>query len=179
MGLPKKPVDQLQFTRGGRAERRTFPVSVPRVALVAPPPPAGLKAAGRAVWEAYWTDPVSLAATRVDGYDIARYCRLHDEREAVEKRIAGRSQYGGDVIEGMNGPILNPLHRVRKELTREIEKLREMLGILPLARMRLGLVQTQRDIGVADLRRRLDRAGEATDAIEAEATEVVELDGLG
>jgi hypothetical protein len=45
--------------------------------------------------------------------------------------------------------------------------------------MRLGLVQTQRDIGVADLRRRLDRSDEAREAIEAEATEVVELDGLG
>jgi hypothetical protein len=97
----------------------------------------------------------------------------------VERRIKGRSQYGGDVIEGMNGPILNPLHRVRKDLTREIEKLREMLGILPLARMRLGLVQTQRDIGVADLRRRLDRGERAAEAIEAEATEVVDLDGLG
>jgi P27 family predicted phage terminase small subunit len=179
MNRPQKPVDQLQFTRGGRAERRTFPVAVPREALVAPPAPKALGAAGKAVWEAYWTDPVSLAATKVDGYDIARYCRLHDEREAVERRIKGRSQYGGDVIEGMNGPILNPLHRVRKELTREIEKLREMLGILPLARMRLGLVQTQRDIGVADLRRRLDRGERAAEAIEAESTEVVDLDGLG
>lgn len=185
MNKPQKPASQLQFQRGGRAERRTFPVVVPREELVAPPAPAGLKATGAAVWEAYWTDPVSLAATRADGHDIARYCRLHDERAAVERQIARRGhEHGGHVIEGVNGPILNPLHRVRRELTREIEKLREQLGILPLARMRLGLVQTQRDIGVADLRRRLDRSDEARDAIEAEATAVgeagdVDLDNLG
>jgi P27 family predicted phage terminase small subunit len=142
----QKPVSQLQNPRGGRAERRTLTV-VESGPLEIPAAPEGLKAAGRAVWEAYWGDRVSLAATVVDGPEIARYCMLHDERAAVEKRIKGRSQYGGDVIEGMNGPILNPLHRVRKELTREIEKLREQLGILPLARMRLGLVTVQAEHG--------------------------------
>jgi phage terminase small subunit len=181
MNKPRKPVDQLQFQRGGRAERRTFPVAVPDAPLVAPPAPEGLKDAGRAVWVAYWSDPVSLAATPVDGYDIARYCQLHDQREAIERKLArSKNEGGGHVIDGVNGPALNPLHRARKEYTREIEKLREQLGILPLARMRLGLVQTKRDLGVSDLRRRLDRSDDARDAIEAECVEAdVNLDELG
>jgi P27 family predicted phage terminase small subunit len=175
MNQAQKPVSQLQNPRGGRAERRTFPVIVPREQLVAPAPPRGLKATGRAVWEAYWSDPVCLAATRVDGFDIARYCVLHDRRDAQERLLAKE----GATVEGYAGDVINPRFRIVKELTREIEKYREQLGVLPLARMRLGLVQTQRDIGVADLRRRLDRSDEAREAIEAEATEVVELDGMG
>lgn len=142
-----------------------------------PPLPKGLRGAGAVMWAAYWADPVSCAASGVDGYDIGRYCLLLSQREGEERK----AKREGVTIEGMNGPILNPRYRVIKEITREIEKLREMLGVTPLARMRLGLVQTQRDIGVADLRRRLDRSDEARGVIEAEATEVadVDLDQLG
>jgi hypothetical protein len=116
--------------------------------LEVPPTPEGLGPAGAAAWQSYWSDRVSLAATVADGPDIARYCALHDEREAVEAKIRGAKRYGGGhVIEGMNGPMLNPLHRVRKELTREIEKYREQLGILALPRMRLGLVAVQAEHG--------------------------------
>lgn len=175
VGRPQKQVSQLQNRRADRVERRTFPIAVPHEPLVAPPAPRGLKAAGKVVWEQYWTDPVSCAATRADGYDIAQYCALHDRLEGIAKAI----EKEGDVTEGMNGPILNPLWRAYKIVEARIAKYREQLGILPLARMRLGLVQTQREIGVADLRRRLDRSDEARGAIEAECSESdVNLDEL-
>lgn len=174
-GKPQKPVSQLQFARGGRGERRSFPVVVPDAPLVPPPPPAGLRSLGKEVWAAYWSDPVSCAASPVDGYDIARYCRLVDLRNKYERRM---EREGGTQATIIGGERPHGLFGVVKELTREIEKLREQLGILPLARMRLGLVKTQRDLGVADLRRRLDRSDEAREAIESEATEVVDLDAL-
>lgn len=173
MNKPRKPVDQLQFKRGGRAERRTFPLAVPDALPPAPPAPRGLTGGGKAMWDAYWSDPVSCAATVADGYDIARFCLLIGRRESEERKLRKE----GITVEGYAGPVANPRIRVVRELTREIEKYREQLGILPLARMRLGLVQTKREIGRADLMRRLERHEEATGVIEAEA-EVVNLDEM-
>lgn len=174
-GKAQKPTSQLQNPRGGRGERRTFPILVPEGELVAPPAPKGLRSAGREAWERYWTDPVCCAATRVDGYDIARYCQLLDRRATYERRLA-KSPTQLTIA----GERPAAIFLVVKELTREIEKLREQLGILPLARMRLGLVQTQRDIGRADLLRRLERSEEAREALEDDAIEgeVVNLDEL-
>lgn len=138
----QKPVDQLQFKRGGRAERRTLTVVTDSAPLEVPPMPKGLRGSGKRQWEAYWGDRVSLAATPVDGYDIERYCRLLDERDTL-KRAALRMP----VVQHIYGETPNPRWRIVKELTREIEKLREQLGILPLARMRLGLVSVQAEHG--------------------------------
>ncbi len=138
----QKPVSQLQNPRGGRAERRTLTVVAESTPLEVPPLPKGLRASGKRQWAAYWGDRVSLAATPVDEYDIERYCRLLDERDSL-KRAALRNP----VVQHIYGETPNPRWRIIKELTREIEKLREQLGILPLARMRLGLVTVQAEHG--------------------------------
>lgn len=167
---------QLQNPRGGRADRRTFPIAVPAEMPPAPGPPPDLKAEGLEVWAAYWSDPVSCAATDVDRYDIARYCRLIDRRAVLERAVRRRP-----VVKNDYGEQPNPRFKIIRELSREIEKTREQLGILPLARMRLGLVQTQRDLGVEDLRRRLARQAEGGGPQEPEGTieaEVVVLDDL-
>lgn len=138
----QKPASQLQNPRGGRAERRMLTVVTDNAPLEVPPMPKGLRASGKRQWEAYWGDRVSLAATGVDAYDIERYCRLLDERDTL-KRAALRKP----VVQHIYGETPNPRWRIVKELTREIEKLREQLGILPLARMRLGLVSVQAEHG--------------------------------
>lgn len=148
----QKPVSQLQNPRGGRAERRMLTVVTDSAPLEIPPLPKGLRASGKRQWEAYWSDRVSLAATVVDGYDIERYCRLLDERDTL-KRAALRKP----VVQHIYGETPNPRWRIVKELTREIEKLREQLGILPLSRMRLGLVSVQAEHGRRSLPPEPDR----------------------
>lgn len=181
-GRPQKPANQLQNPRGGRLERRSFPVEVPREPLKAPRCPNGLGKAGAAIWQAYWTDPVSLTASGVDGYAIAEYCRLHDRIEAIEAELDGEQDEEGNtryVVGGANGPILNPLLRALKLFVDRRDRLSEKLGVTALNRQRLGLVATQREIGVADLRQRLERGKRATEAIEAECVEAdVNLDAM-
>ena len=144
-----KPVEQLQFRRGGEAERRTLAVVVPPGARTIPACPRSLKGIGRVVWRAYWSDPVSLAATAVDAYDVHRYCALVQKREALE-RVADAAP----LVEGYAGMMLNPRYKLIHEYSREIELLRNMLGILPLARMKLGLVQAQTAVTVGELKRK-------------------------
>ncbi len=159
-GKPQKPTDQLQFRRGGRAERRTLaveaPGGAPATAPAAPKAPKGLEQLGRRVWKAYWADPVSRAASGVDLYDVERYCRLLDQRAAWEAQLIAQP-----TVTNEYGEQPHPLFKLVKELTREIEKLREQLGILPLARMRLGLVTTQQKATAADLRAKLRREATA------------------
>lgn len=138
----QKPVSQLQNPRGGRAERRTLTVVANSAPLEVPPPPKGLRATGKRQWVAYWSDRVSLAAVGVDEYDIERYCRLLDRRDTLERAVLKIP-----VVQHLYGEAVNPRWRIIKELTREIEKLREQLGILPLSRMRLGLVTVQAEHG--------------------------------
>lgn len=180
-GRPQKQVADLQFTRGGRLDRRAFPVEVPREALKAPRRPNGLGRAGAAIWDSYWTDPVSLTASGVDGHAIAEYCKLHDRIEAIERELDKEQKEGESsayVVGGANGPILNPLLRALKLFVDRRDRLSEKLGVTALNRQRLGLVATKREIGVSELRRRLDRSDVARDAIEATATEVVNLDEM-
>jgi hypothetical protein len=77
---------------------------------------------------------------------------------------------------------VNPRLALVKELTREIEKTREHLGILPLARIRLNIAENAEKSGVAGPAAQAGRRGRRQGpegAIEAEATEVVDLDALG
>lgn len=165
---PQKPVSQLQNPRGGRAERRTLRVVEPAERKL-PRVPSDLGERGRVIWRAYWRDPVSLAATGVDIYDIHRYCQLIEQREGLEAQIAARP-----LVENGYGEGPNPLTRIVKELTREIEKTRDMLGILPLSRMRLGIAVVQAESGKHDLREKLQRGTPAD-----EPAGVIDLDELG
>lgn len=168
-GKPHKPTNQLQNQRGGRAERRTLRVVEPSERRKLPRVPRDLGERGAVIWRAYWADPVSLAATGVDIYDIHRYCQLIDQRAELETKIAAKP-----IVENGYGEGPNPLTRIVKEMTREIEKTREQLGILPLARMRLGLVTVQQESGLHDLRQKMERA-KPTD----EPAGVINLDELG
>jgi len=172
-GRPRKPVEQLQYRGDGREERRSLRVVAPGEARKMPACPRDLTGVGRVAWRAYWADPVSLAATGVDAYDIHRYCRLLARREALEEQVAAEP-----VVDGYAGPTVNPLHKLVRELTREIEKYREMLGILPLARMRLGLVQAQAAVTVGELRRQLARPRREEHEPRADERPVIDLEHL-
>lgn len=168
-GKPQKPASTLQSHRDARGDRRTLRVVEPSTPRKVPRVPKDLGPRGAVIWRAYWTDPVSLAATGVDIYDIHRYCQLIEQREELEAHIAAHpislNEYGEQP---------NPRFRMVKELTREIEKTREQLGILPLARMRLGLVKVQQESGLHDLREKVKRSQPRD-----EPAGVIDLDELG
>lgn len=140
-----------------------------------PTPPKGLPKDLLVVWEAFWEDRISTLVKPADAYDVGRYFLLLAEREKHERAIRAKPLVAGS----MGQQVVNPRIALVKELSREIEKTREHLGILPLSRLRLNIAEhTETLSGLAALRQSLD-GGKASAPIEAEATEVVDLDGLG
>jgi len=159
-GKPQKRASDLQFKRGGRQERRALRVVAPgERRQAAPRVPKDLGELGRAVWRAYWHTDASLAVTAADMYDLHRYCRLIERREAIERDIyepLDEETHAGLLVTGSMGQAaVNPKLAIVKELSREIERTREQLGILPLASMRLGVTKVTQDNGLADLHRKL------------------------
>lgn len=178
MNKPQKPVGELQYKREGRAERRTLRVVVPTEHREPPATPTGLQRGAQRRWREFWKSAVSLAVDMAaDGEAIHRWIHDVSERERLQP-LADKTP----LVKGSTGQLVkNPLYGVIDGLDRAIAHAEEHFGMTPLSRMRLGLVATQRDLGVADLRRKLDgrQAAPHEDAIEAEATEVVDLDALG
>ncbi len=159
----------------GSAHRGETPLTLvpPDARREVPPIPEGLPKALHVVWEAFWEDRISTLVHPADAYDVGRYFVLLAEREKHERAIRAKPL----VLGSMGQQVVNPRLTLVKELTREIEKTREHLGILPLSRIRLNIADNAEKSGVADLRRKL--AGGKAEPIEAEATEVVDLDALG
>lgn len=89
----------------------------------------------RPVWDAFWGDPVSQMVTGADHYDIGRYFTLLGKRDTIQGQVLAHPTVEGS----MGQDVVNPKLAILKELNREIEKLRDQLGVLPLARMRLGV----------------------------------------
>lgn len=170
----QKPAEQLKGRSSRYRGSSTLVLVHPEDRRVVPRQPRGLGSVGRACWRAYWTDPISEVATGADLQDIVRYCHLVDRRAALERDLADEP-----TVENEYGKQPNPLFKLTKELTREIEKTREQLGILPLARMRLGIATTQRATSVMDLRARLDRPPVAERRASATPSdEVIDLEAL-
>lgn len=142
-----------------------------------PAPPEALPVGLHPLWAAFWEDRISTLVRPADGYDVGRFFLLLAEREKHERALRRKPL----VLGSMGQEVVNPRLAIVKELTREIEKTREHLGILPLSRLRLGIAENvEKTSGVAALRAQLDRHEEREDdAIEAEATEVVDLDAIG
>ncbi|MBM7770906.1 P27 family predicted phage terminase small subunit [Actinokineospora baliensis] len=67
---------------------------------------------------------------------VARYCELHDRRDAFLRRIAA----DGVVTEGSTGqPVAHPLLRFVESTEREMRAIETVLGLNLESRLRLGL----------------------------------------
>lgn len=176
-GKRQKTSSELQGY--GSAHRGEAPLTLvpPDARREVPAPPPELPMALRPVWDAFWDDRVSQLIKPADHYDVRRYFLLLGEREKHERAIRAKPLVTGS----MGQRVMNPRLALVKELTREIEKTREHLGILPLARIRLNIADNAEKSGIADLRRKLDGGGrqEPEGAIDAATTSVVDLDALG
>ncbi len=84
------------------------------------------------------------------------------ERERLERKV-GKAP----IVPGTAGQdTLNPLYKRLEELTREIEKYRQELGILPLSRMRLGVATGHARSALEEMREQLRWREEAQAAVE-------------
>ena len=159
-GQRQKPVQNLAFRRGGRGREVTIPTHSPLEEAPAPPP--RLTRAVAEHWEAYWSDPISRLVTEATVYDVRRYFSALAERERLERK-AGKAP----IVAGSAGQdTLNPLYDRIEELTREIEKYRQELGILPLARMRLGVATGHARSALEEFRERLNQRAAEPEVIE-------------
>lgn len=138
-----------------------------------PDPPERLPQSLHQLWWAFWEDRISTLVKPADAYDVGRFFLLLAEREKHERAIRAKPL----VLGSMGQEVVNPRLALVKELSREIEKTREHLGILPLSRIRLGIAENvEKASGVKALRDRLDGGEQQTQQIEAEA--IVNLDEL-
>lgn len=174
-GKRQKTSGELQGYGSAHRGEATLTLVPPDARREVPDPPKGLPEGLHAVWASFWASRISTLVEPADAYDVGRYFLLLAEREKHERAIRAKP-----LVEGSMGQqVPNPRLMIVKELTREIEKTREQLGILSLARLRLNIAENVERNGIADLRRKLDGGGAQREPIEAEATAVVDLDALG
>lgn len=180
-GKRQKPAEQLQGKGSAHRGETSLHLVAPDERREVPAPPEKLPAALLLAWDAFWADRVSTLIKPVDHYDVARYFTLLAERDKHARAIKAKP-----LVTGSTGnQVINPRLALVKELTREIEKLRDHLGILPLARLRLGIAEDTKTVsGIEALRAGLNK-GQGDEPsrggngpIEAEMRRVVNLDGL-
>lgn len=131
----QKPAEQLQGKGSRYTGSSTLALVPPDARRDIPAYPAKAPKKYEPVWDAFWSDPVAQMVTGVDHYDIGRYFTLLGKRDTIQGQV-----FAHPTVEGSMGQdVVNPKLAILKELNREIEKLRDQLGILPMARMRLGV----------------------------------------
>jgi hypothetical protein len=154
----QKPSEQLQG-RGSRFKGQptlTLTLVRPDDRRAVPEFPEYLDPAYRPVWDAYWEDPVSKLVTRADEYDLGRYFMLLAHRDKLQGEALADPITKGS----MDQDVPNPRFRIVAQLNREIEKYREQLGVLALARMKLGLATgLAQEATARGIRAQLDAAG--------------------
>lgn len=131
----QKSPEQLQGKGSRYTGSSTLALVQPDARRPLPAYPPKLREAYRVVWDAFWADPVAQMVTGADHYDIGRYFTLLGKRDTLQGQVLAHPTVEGS----MGQDVVNPKLAILKELNREIEKLRDQLGILPLARMRLGV----------------------------------------
>jgi hypothetical protein len=123
----QKPVDLLQFRRGGRG--RALQVVDDGDRRV-PPLPRGARGVGpvaRQAWRDLWQSVVRAAVDqRADADLLLEYVLLIDERERLRAAMA-------------EGQVSTAMVSRMGQVERQVQKLREHLGLTPLARFRLQL----------------------------------------
>ncbi|MCL6644813.1 MAG: hypothetical protein K6U88_07525 [Dehalococcoidia bacterium] len=126
-GQRQKPVELLQFRRGGRDKALVVYDDGDRTV---PPLPRGcgrVGAVARRAWRELWSSPVrAVIDPAADAEALRKSILLVDEREQLRARMAA---------EGPTGPVVARMAQVE----RQVQRLREHLVLTPLARFRLQL----------------------------------------
>jgi P27 family predicted phage terminase small subunit len=165
----QKPVSELQYKRGDRAERRTLQLVQPDQRRPAPDMPKDLEPGAQRAWRKFWR---SQSAGGIDlDSDLAAILRWIHCLSEVERLqpLADKTP----LVKGSTGQLTaNPLYGVIASLKREVERYEEHFGMTSLSRMRLGIATVQHAASVHDLTARLERRRAEPDAIEAEVLDL-------
>ena len=126
-GQRQKPVELLQFRRGGRDRALVVYDDGDRTV---PPLPRGcgrVGAVARQAWRELWSSPVrAVLDRRADGEALREYVLLVDERERLRTCMAAGER---------TAPVVARMAQVE----RQVQRLREHLALTPLSRFRLQL----------------------------------------
>lgn len=164
-GQRQKPNDLLVNKRGGRAKALTVIKRDDR--FVAPAPPPGLRAYGKAVWADFWTSDVSGAVNMAaHGEDLAWWIRCVDERQHLWDILKA-----APLVKGSHGQLMqNPLVRSIRELTHDIQVASDRFGMTPLAQFRMQFTVSEAGKSANELLRMLSEG--------LPSDEVIDLDDL-
>ncbi len=145
-GQRQKPADQLINKRGGRAKALTVRKRDP--AFIAPSPPSGLRAYGKARWEQFWQSDNAMAVdVNAHAEDLARWIKCVDERERLWEILKK-----APVIKGSHGQLIrNPLSLQIRDLTSEIAWLSDRFLMNPLAEFRAQFTASEAGKSAAEL----------------------------
>lgn len=128
--------------------------------------PADVGERGAAVWSAAWRSAPWL--TEQDAATLEALVRLEDEAATYRAALV---EHGAILTEVMISPkgdvvgerfVANPAEAMLRRVERSVREFRAALGLTPVARARLGLVEVESQSKLEALRSRHPRAGRAT-----------------
>ena len=145
MPRQKKPAGTAVDPRNGR---RAVPLGlVPGGRVEAP---EGLSDPAAALWEAYWSDPVSQVQTSVDRGVLVRWITEYDRYLRTVAEADGRP-----LVEGSQGQMVeNPLYKIAYRALDAAEKCEKQLGMGPLHRSNLGIAVISEQKSLKDMNAR-------------------------
>jgi P27 family predicted phage terminase small subunit len=146
-GRRQKPPELLADHRASRAQNRALTAVEMGVEPADLAMPAGLEAEAQAVW----VRSVPLIARHTLATDIfaaRRWIHWVNEWFVTTAEIAER----GTTHEGSRGPTLHPRVRYLKICEAEVQHGESILGLNPLARMRLGISLAKTETALARLK---------------------------
>lgn len=150
-----RPADPKAVQRGTARAKRKPKADVTLVAVDAPlyPPPAGLPESVHPVW---FTAVSEMGGNRhlreVDLVLLKVWCEAVHAHDEASRYI---HEYGV-LVKGPSGPKANPMIAVQDKTAATIRQLSEVLGLNPITRIRMGLMELSGRSQLADLNAKLD-----------------------
>lgn len=146
----QKPIAALAFKRGGRG---VVPI-IPAPPRDIPEPPDDVSPYAVQVWEEFWqTDVAGAVNLKRDGERLRHWIRCVSERDRLWPLWVRQP-----LMEGRKaGLIGNPLWRMIKDLTADIDRCEAVFGMTPLYKMRLTGALDQAEAAEQSIKTRRDR----------------------
>lgn len=162
-GRPAKPVEVKRML--GNPGRRPLPEPVAYLPAVVdtPPPPAGLRTAGKRLWGQIWPAAQIWVNVGLDSGMVEQTCRLWDDMVALRRLVAKHGPLLEEPIVTPGGVevgtrlVANPAVKMLRDAEKQWQSFMADLCVPPAARARLGLVQVKAAAEKSKLEQIFDR----------------------